>query len=231
MASWLVFIDTNILLDFYRLGGESAARQLSVLEKHKDALILTRQVCMEFLKNRQKVIVDSVTKIARPQKQPMPPILTDAQAAKMWAKHQKNADDQFRKIKKKLTKVLEAPAQNDPVFKPIKKIFSHEGEFNLRDDNALVRKIESRARRRFALGYPPRKQNDTSLGDAINWEWIIECALNCGASKDIVIVSRDRDYGVVHDGSIILNDFLLAEFKGRVSQKRKIILTNNLRML
>lgn len=32
---WFVFVDTNILLDFYRLGGEAAGRQLNALEKHK----------------------------------------------------------------------------------------------------------------------------------------------------------------------------------------------------
>jgi hypothetical protein len=98
----------------------------------------------------------------------------------------------------------------------------------LKHDHALVRRVESQARRRFAFGYPPRKPGDTSLGDAINWEWIIECALKCGASKNIVIVSRDGDYGVVHDSAVILNDFLSAEFKERVSQKRRIVLTNRL---
>jgi hypothetical protein len=54
---WLVFIDANILLDFYRQAGESAIRQLKALEKHRESLILGDQLSMEFLKNRQAAIV------------------------------------------------------------------------------------------------------------------------------------------------------------------------------
>ena len=45
--------------------------------------------------------------------------------------------------------------------------------------------------------YRHRKKNDTSIGDAINWEWIVHCAENSNAA--IHIVSRDSDYGVVFD--------------------------------
>src|SRR5580765_7471463 len=44
---------------------------------------------------------------------------------------------------------------------------------------------------------PPRKPNDTSMGDAINWEWIVECAKTLNGS--VIIVSRDRDYGVTYN--------------------------------
>ena len=54
------------------------------------------------------------------------------------------------------------------------------------------------------LGYPLRKQNDISMGDAVNWEWIIECANSGG--KDIIIVTRDSDCGCNHDRKFHLND-------------------------
>jgi hypothetical protein len=44
----------------------------------------------------------------------------------------------------------------------------------------------------------------------------------------VLIVSRDSDYGVTHEREAILNDLLCQEFKDRVSQKRKILLTNKL---
>ena len=56
------FIDTNILLDFYRKPGESAIRQLKALEKHRESLILGDQLSMEFLKNRQAAIVAGMFK-------------------------------------------------------------------------------------------------------------------------------------------------------------------------
>ena len=64
------------------------------------------------------------------------------------------------------------------------------------------------------------------MGDAINWEWIINCAM--GSGKDIIVVSRDNDYGVKYDDKLILNDWLSQEFKSRISRRRKILLTDRL---
>src|SRR5437763_1762209 len=73
--------------------------------------------------------------------------------------------------------------------------------------------IRNLARKRFALGYPPRKQNATSLGDSINWEWIVHCAINSDDYHNVLIVSRDSDYGVNYEGEATLNDWLYREFK------------------
>src|SRR5439155_27205632 len=86
--------------------------------------------------------------------------------------------------------------------------------------------IRRRAFRRFIQGFPPRKNDDTSMGDAINWEWIVHCAKESKA--EIVIVSRDSDYGVAFEKQTFLNDWLLQEFKDRVSQQRKITLFTRL---
>src|SRR5262249_10273500 len=93
-------------------------------------------------------------------------------------------------------------------------------------DNPCKRLIIRRAFRRFLHGCPPRKKSDTSIGDAINWEWIIECASVC--QSEIHIVSRDSDYGITLDGKSYLNDHLRQEFKERVSKKRNIFLHTKL---
>lgn len=59
---WLFFVDTNVFLDFYRLPGDPAKRQLEGLLRHKGSLIVTEQLHMEYLKNRQKVIIESLKK-------------------------------------------------------------------------------------------------------------------------------------------------------------------------
>ena len=60
MAS-IVFIDTNIWLDFYRV--RTRERALSILEHIRPdthgRFITTAQVEMEFKKNRQRVILDT----------------------------------------------------------------------------------------------------------------------------------------------------------------------------
>ena len=48
------------------------------------------------------------------------------------------------------------------------------------------------------------------------------------SSDNIVIVSRDSDFGVLWEKKAYLNDWLLQEFRARVSKKRKISLTTRL---
>ncbi len=64
------------------------------------------------------------------------------------------------------------------------------------------------------------------MGDAINWEWMIDCATERGA--ELVIVTRDTDYGCDFEGQTLPNDHLAQEFSERVSRKRKIILCRRL---
>ncbi|AUQ65911.1 hypothetical protein PhaeoP78_01030 [Phaeobacter inhibens] len=80
---WLIFIDTNIFLDFYRFPGESAKRQMEALERHKERLILSEQVRMEFLKNRQKVLLGAFKEIKKPSKTSVPQITTESEPARL----------------------------------------------------------------------------------------------------------------------------------------------------
>lgn len=86
--------------------------------------------------------------------------------------------------------------------------------------------IRRLARKRFILGYPPKKDSDLSIGDSLNWEWIIDCASR--SNKDIIIVTRDTDFGAIYNGKSYLNDWLKVEFQERVSKKRKLMLTDKL---
>ena len=121
---------------------------------------------------------------------------------------------------------MKNPYHNDQVYKSLQKLFKHQCEINLNRENKTRFTIRNLAKKRFLLGYPPRKNSDSSIGDAINWEWLIACAQNTG--KHIIIVTRDSDFGCTYDNESYLNDWLMQEFKQRVSQRRKIILTNRL---
>lgn len=225
---WLVFVDTNILLDFYRLPGASAKRQLQALERHKGSLITSEQVRMEFLKNRQKVMVASIKEIKKPSKQSLPQFVAEYQPAKMMVKNQDNAGKKFGEVKAKIEKMLRDPSRQDHVYQSLNRIFDNNSPFNLRRPNKERFTVRNLARKRFIMGYPPRKPDDTSIGDAINWEWIVRCAINSDNNHDILIVSRDADFGVIYNDEPILNDWLRREFKDRVSRRRKIELTNRL---
>lgn len=225
----LLFIDTNIFLDFYRdRKSDVSTRFLEQIELCKDRLILGSQLEMEYKKNRQIVILETLGKFGSPDwtKLSPPALISELQASKMIKKHQKEINTQQKKVSEKIQKILKNPGANDDVYKVLQRVFKHSSEFNLNRNSDRRFSIRRLARKRFFLGYPPRKKNDTSYGDAINWEWVVQCSIDSG--KDIVIVSRDADYGVTYKDESFLNDWLQQEFKQRVSQQRKIKLTSKL---
>jgi len=227
--STLIFIDTNIYLDFYRIRGTDAT--LSILkhfDTNRDHIITTSEVEMEYKKNRQRVILESLGNLKTPDfsNLTLPAFFRESKRHKSIIKTQKSLSEQIQKLKDRTAKLLESPGRNDQVYMVLQRLFRAKGDCHLTRTEKVRFKIRELAQKRFILGYPPRKPSDTSMVDAINWEWIVYCAQHC--SNDIVIVSRDSDYGVHHENKSILNDWLLLEFKERVSHKRSILLTNRL---
>lgn len=225
----LIFVDTNILLDFYRVRGSGVGLELlKLIEKHKDILVTGSQVEMEYKKNRQRVILDALNSVKTPDWSGLTPpaFLADAAPANVITKNKKEISAQQDKLKKRIAKILENPARNDAVFKTLQRVFKNKSEYNLSRDKKIRFSNRHLARKRFILGYPPRKQNDTSIGDSVNWECIIHCATV--SKKNIIVVTRDTDYGISHNGKYFLNDWLRLEFKERAGQRREIVLTDRL---
>lgn len=225
----LIFIDTNILLDFYRIRKSNVSmKYLEEIENHLDLIITSSQVEMEFKKNRQSVILESISEIKKigSVTGSVPAILSDAKAVEMIQKARKEIHKKQKELKERIEKILKNPVYNDSVYKSLDKLFKHKSEINLNRDNKKRFKIRNLAKKRFILGYPPRKKSDNSIGDAVNWEWIINCAEQTG--KHIILVTRDSDFGCNYDNDSYLNDWLQQEFKQRISRKRKIILTDKL---
>lgn len=228
MAEWLVFVDTNIFLDFYRLRGASALKYLERLEENRESLILTEQVNMEFLKHRQRVVRDALSEIKKPTEQKFPPFVSEYQPSKMMEKSISEAVTQHRKIIAKIEGMINDPSRYDDVYKSFVRLFRKDGLYHLDRNREEKNRIRSSARKRFSLGYPPRKNGDNSIGDSLNWEWIIWCAQNCPEKRDIIIVSRDGDFGTTLKKKGLINDWLRKEFQERVSKKRKTLLTEYL---
>lgn len=125
-----------------------------------------------------------------------------------------------------MEKILKEPLLNDPVYKSLDTLFFNPSPLNLNRENEKRFTIRELAEKRFLLSYPPRKSADNSIGDAVNWEWIVKCAEV--TDKDIIIVTRDSDFGCYHRGKMYLNDWLKQEFKERTNENRDIVLTNKL---
>jgi hypothetical protein len=222
----LLFIDTNVWLDFYRARNETGLKLLDHAEALSGRLIVTYQLESEFKRNRQAVIIEGMQELKAPHQIPRIGIFSDTKAIAMIEKSRKQIDNRTKALRSRLVEALKSPAVYDPVYKVCQRIFHKSDDLNLTRDIALRRAIRNRALRRFLHGCPPRKKNDTSIGDAINWEWMIECATKRRAG--LVIVTRDADYGATVENTSYVNDHLRQEFSERVSRKRKLVLHSRL---
>lgn len=225
----IIFIDTNIFLDFYRIrNSDVSMKYLEEIEKHKDIIITSSQIEMEFKKNRQVVIIDAVSEFRKIKNinLTIPQILQDTKNAAALKSSKKTIEDQHKKLEEKIENIFTDPNKNDPVYKTLNKLFLNSSVLNLNRENKNRFTIRNLAKKRFILGYPPRKSDDITIGDAINWEWIIACAQE--TKKHVIIVTRDSDYGFKYGTEPHLNDWLRQEYKQRVGARKQIILTDKL---
>jgi len=222
----LLFIDTNIWLDFYRARNETGLQLLAHTEAIADRLIVTYQLESEFKKNRQTAILEGMQELKVPPQISRPGIFSDAKAVKIMARQLKETEKRVKDLRHRLGRALQNPAVHDPVYKVCQRIFHKADDLALGRDNPLRHVIRRKAFRRFLHGAPPRKRADTSIGDAFNWEWMVHCATQRKAA--LAIVTRDSDYGVTLDDKSYINDHLRQEFSERVSRKRNLLLYSRL---
>jgi hypothetical protein len=222
----LLFVDTNIWLDFYRSRNETGLALLRHVENVADRLIVTYQLESEFKKNRQVAIVEGLQELKAPSQISRPGIFSDARASEVLARSMKEADKRVKTLKARLAKALEDPSRHDPVYQACQRLFHKGNALTLTREDKVRHTIRRRAFRRFLHGCPPRKKNDTSIGDSINWEWMVHCAMQQNA--ELVIVTRDADYGLHYENRSYINDHLRQEFSERVSQKRSLLLYSRL---
>lgn len=220
IQAW-AFIDTNIYLDFYRSSNEARIPLLKKIETVSDRIISTYQVQMEFLKNRQYELLKTVNEIKSPDIQ-TPAVVSDGRIQSATEKIKKEAKKRQSYLTNRVKLMLTQPNSYDQVFQTLDSVFSSPHEHVLKRSMQIRNQIKRLAWKRFMLGYPPRKKNDTSIGDALNWEWIIHCAKQIQGR--FYIVSRDGDFGCTFKNEHYLNDQLKVEFRERVGQK-SIILT------
>ena len=215
----LLFIDTNIWLDSYRVRNEVGLGLLAHAEAISGRLIVTFQLESEFKKNRQSAILEGLRELKTLNEISRPGIFSDAKAVKVINQSVKGANKRIGNLKLRLTRALENPALHDEVYKACQRIFHKTDQLTLTRDNKVRHQIRRRAFKRFLHGCPPRKPSDTSIGDAFNWEWMIHCANENNA--ELVIVTRDHDYGVEFEKRVYVNDHLKQEFSERVSKKKR----------
>jgi hypothetical protein len=222
----LLFVDANIWLDFYRARGDAGLSLLKRVEKLSGLIVVSFQLESEFKRNRQVVLLEGMKALPDLPALTRPGMLSDAASTRALGKNLKEAARRVKALKARLIRAMQKPAQYDPVYQSCQRIFHKQDNLCLTLTHEDRHAVRERAARRHALGFPPRKKTDTSMGDAHNWEWMIQCA-KC-RKADLVIVTRDSDYGIQFENKPYLNDHLAQEFHERVGKRRKLILVNSL---
>jgi len=223
----VIFIDSNIYLDFYRIRKDAQTSLIVHLDGIRDHIVVTNQVEMEFKKHRQSEMIASINALKTGDAAPIPPLVAEHKSAEAYKKALKSASEKLNRLKMTITNALEKPSTHDEVYRTAQRIFrSVDSPLCLHRESKVKNQIRRKAFRRFIAGYPPRKKSDTSMGDAINWEWLVHVCgeRNCNA----LVVSRDGDYGVNHQGKAYINDWLGAEFSDRVNRQKRVVLYDSL---
>lgn len=200
-----VFIDTNIFLNFYedeedRLGDFKKFIELAKANRVK--LMLTKQVIDEYRKKRPEIIKRSIRNLSdwkkAAEKMPIPAVLRRNHSETEEAI---KTSRRLRLLADTLSRTLKEKANNNALVEDelIESLFSNTKA--IQSD----RFYES-AQRRVAKGNPPGKKD--SLGDAINWEALLEEAKD----GNIHIVTADGDFFSL-DAEDVPHDFLAREWK------------------
>lgn len=106
MPNQLLFVDTNIWLDFYRSRTEAGISLLKHLDAISKRIIISYQVEMEFKKNRQAAILESIRGLKPPEQILRPGLFSDAKAVKALEKNLKQAEELVKRMRSRLSKIF-----------------------------------------------------------------------------------------------------------------------------
>lgn len=185
-----LFIDTNVFLSFFHLSNddlEELHKLTILLESKQITLWLPDQVKSEFFRNRENKISEAVKKLNEQRSKPQfPQICKDYDEYPEIRELRKSYDQKLSALIDKVNKdISERTLKAD---QQIAELFSKATVIS--NSESLV----SRARLRMDVGNPPGKNG--SLGDAINWEALLE---NVPDQEKLYLIADDKDYFSVLD--------------------------------
>lgn len=203
----MLFIDTNILLDMYGMTGPDLdeLRQLvKLVEDGKVGLLLTQQVVDEFWRRREGVIADAMKRFGESRVRPTIPNLIRSYPE---STDLKEAVARVNSI----VKDLSDKANLDTASNSLKADEIILQLFEAAEIAPVAEGIVAASRLRADIGNPPGKRG--SLGDAINWEWLLSLELE-PATSELIILSADADFASELEGEK-LREFLRVEWFAR----------------
>jgi hypothetical protein len=217
----LLFIDTNKYLDLYRT--EKGKKILPLLKEQEKYIFVTQQVVNEVQRNKITVAAEFLKKqFPKLELQGfyLPDHLSNTTNQREEIREQmKKIDKDIKKVNAEvnawqLSIIKQISRSEDEVSKALSSIFA----------NPVCHTAEElqKARERRELGNPPGKSAG-SIGDQLNWEQILT---NFKGKRRLWIISRDSDYGIIHDNQVFLNRFLYEELCNIVSAPEVYLFTD-----
>lgn len=204
-----LYIDTNILLTFYHLTKDdlNELKKLALLiEDGQITLYLPEQTRNEFVRNRDKTILEAINALQEQKVSSRYP-----QIAKDYEEYEllNQAYREFEKHKNKIISKIRHDAKESKLNADIliARIFNSSLKIEIEDD------LFEASRRRFDLGNPPGKGH--SYGDAMNWETLLNYVDD---KEDLYLISDDGDFSSILDRSVF-NSFLKDEWEKKKNSK------------
>jgi len=211
-----IFLDTNAYFSCFDTDPLSQLKELArVVEdkKLKLEIILTEQVAEEFLRGIGERIEQSrkslkITNIVLPQNKEISKEDLKTLREAIEKIHKDKEKECIKKIEKFEKETLEAEKITHEIFKNAKRI-------------STSKEIIEKAQLRWIKGNPPKKKNDSSYGDAISWESLLQEKIE----DELVVISNDGDYSETYKEEKIINRFLKKEWEEKTGKKVQLYTT------
>jgi predicted nucleic acid-binding protein len=179
-----LFIDTNVFLSFLHFSSDDLEelKKLEVLLRNgRIRLLLPDQVVVEYRRNREAKLADSLKKLRDIRVAPQfPQICKDYAEYEELRRHQRSFEETHKRLVEKIIADIEKESLKADAL--IKALFEAGQRL---ETSPLI----ARARLRSDLKNPPGKKG--SLGDAVNWEALLD---GTPEGQDLYFVSSDGDY-------------------------------------
>lgn len=200
-----VFVDTNILLSFYRYSSddlEEVRKLVVAIREGQVKLYLPKQVVREFHRNRDTTIAEALKRL-RDQRFSVafPQMSKDFAEFDVLQNLLKDIDQNHSSLLNKLSEAARnGELKADKIINQL---------LDLAEEIPCPPDLVARARLRSEIGDPPGKKG--SLGDAINWEALLA---GVPAREQFYFVSGDKDYSSALDEDD-LDSFLESEWRDK----------------
>ena len=197
-----IFLDTNVFLSFYHFSSDDLEelKKLAVLAREGQVTLhLPEQVINEFRRNRANKIADAVKRLEQQRL-----ALQFPQICKQYEEYEelRQAQRNYKKYHAQLVVSIEKDACNvsleaDTVIREL---------FDVAQVIPTLPQLVEKAQLRTSLGNPPGKKG--SLGDAVNWESLLETVPD---GSNLYFIADDSDYFSPLD-SAVLDPYLQQEW-------------------